>query len=71
MAAQFSHFINAVHRTFGSFLLALALTFGFVTLFLLARLFLLALIECRSASWHGKSLIVDFHSLSGINQHCR
>jgi hypothetical protein len=66
VTAQFGHFINAVHWTFGPVLLTLALAFSLVTLFLLARLFLLALIECRSASWHGKSFLVDFHSLSAL-----
>jgi hypothetical protein len=59
---QVVHIVNAAFRLV---LLALHPAFGFVPLFLLARLFFLALRKCRSASWHTQSPNLDsFSSLS-------
>jgi hypothetical protein len=52
MLLQVVHVVNAAFRLV---LLALHPALRFVPLFLLARLFLLALRKCRSASWHTQS----------------
>ena len=50
MSPQFGQSINAIG---GILLFALTFAFSFVPLLLLARLFFLTFIECRTASWHG------------------
>src|ERR1019366_9845559 len=52
MLLQFAHLVRTAFRFF---LLALVLALGFVALFLLPGLFLLALGKCGSASWHSQS----------------